>query len=362
LLLGLVICQRVKRACVNLSPIQLRLYAIIILLFLTNLRASRLPKDLINLRINEPKQQARVKAVSIFGLIKQISHWRFWQRVFINFRNRQGTDAVAILAYTSLVGIVPMLAVMLGLFSVSSYFDSFEDLVMEQVVRNLMPNSQPVIEEYIFRFSQAAASLKGPGLVVMLFTTLMLLWKVDQKLNGLWSHRLERKWWVTILQYLGISLLGPLLLGLSLLVSSSLLALPLFVETTPFIDKLTSGMKIVPLILAWIGFTALYKLVPLVKVPLKMALISGFFAMLQLELLKTGFAAYIDWFPTYAVVYGAFAAVPLFLLWLYMIWFIVIWNGAVVVTLMNMNSHKPHSSEPVNKQSKPELNIKVDGE
>ena len=294
--------------------------------------------------IEESKKQAKANAVTMFALIKQVSSWRFWQRVFIHFRNRQGTDAVAILAYTSLVGIVPMLAVMLGLFSVSSYFASFESLVMDQVVRNLMPNSQPLIEEYLFKFSLAAASLKGPGLIVMLFTTLMLLWKVDQKLNGLWSHRLKRKWWVNILQYLGISLLGPLLLGLSLVVSSSLLALPLFVETTPFIDKLTSGMKIVPLVLAWLGFTALYKLVPVVKVPFKMALISGLFAMIELEFLKSGFAMYVEWFPTYAIVYGAFAAIPLFLLWLYSIWFIVIWNGAVVATLMNMNSHKNHSN------------------
>lgn len=305
--------------------------------------------------INQVKQQQRVDSVSLFTLIKQVSHWRFWQRVFIHFRNRQGTDAVAILAYTSLVGIVPMLAVMLGLFSVSSYFDSFEALVMDQVVRNLMPNSQPVIEEYLFKFSLAAASLKGPGLVVMLFTTLMLLWKVDQKLNGLWSHRLKRKWWVNILQYLGVSLLGPLLLGLSLVISSSLLALPLFVETTPFIDKLTSGMKIVPLILAWLGFTALYKLVPVVKVPFKMALISGLFAMIELEFLKSGFAMYVEWFPTYAVVYGAFAAIPLFLLWLYSIWFIVIWNGAVVATLMNMNSHKPSTSNSNKTNSKTEV-------
>ncbi|MDX1352735.1 MAG: YihY family inner membrane protein [Thiomicrorhabdus sp.] len=302
--------------------------------------------------------QNKTASISLFKLIKQLSHWRFWQRVFIHFQNRKGTDAVAILAYTSLVGIVPMLAVMLGLFSVSSYFDSFESLVMEQVVRNLMPNSQPVIEEYLFKFSLAAASLKGPGLVVMLFTTLMLLWKVDQKLNDLWNHHLRRKWWVNILQYLGVSLLGPLLLGLSLVISSSLLALPLFVETTPLIDKLTSGMKIVPLILAWLGFTALYKFVPVVKVPFKMALISGLFAMIELEFLKLGFAMYVEWFPTYAVVYGAFAAIPLFLLWLYSIWFIVIWNGAVVATLMHINSQKP----PKTREQESKMQMKVAGE
>jgi len=305
----------------------------------------------------------KTESKTMLTLVTAVTHWRFWKQVFLHFKNRQGTDSVAILAYTSLIGIVPMLAVMLGLFSVSTYFASFESLVMDQVVRNLMPNSQPVIEEYLFKFSQQAASLKGPGLVVMLFTTLMLLWKVDQKLNGLWSEKLERKWWVSLLHYLGISLLGPLLLGLSLLVSSSLLALPFIVDTTPWIDKLTSGMQIIPLILAWLGFTALYKLVPIVKVPFNIALIAGLFAMLQLELLKSGFALYVEWFPTYAVVYGAFAAVPLFLLWLYLVWFIVIWNGAVVVTLQKYdvlqikNTEKDSHKKPTH----PSERLSVDG-
>lgn len=299
--------------------------------------------DQINMDATTKEEVAKPHFPSFFELLQQVVDWRMWGAVFKTFHSRQGTDAVAILAYTSLVGIVPMLAVMLGLFSVSSYFDSFQDLVMEQVVSNLMPNSHPVIEEYLFKFSLQAASLKGPGLAVMLFTTLMLLWKIDQKINGMWSERLQRKWWVSLLHYLGVSLLGPLLLGLSLVISSSLLALPLFVETTPWIEKLFFGLKVVPLVLAWLGFTALYKLVPVAKVPFKVAFIAGFFAMFELELLKSGFALYVEWFPTYALVYGAFAAIPLFLLWLYSLWFIVIWNGALVATLMRKN--KLHRSE-----------------
>ena len=127
-------------------------------------------------------------------LLKVVFSTSLWKGVFGRFKRYQGTDAVAILAYTSLIGIVPMLAVMLSLFSVSSYFESFETVVMEHVVRNLMPSSQPLIEEYLMMFSMQAVKLKGPGLVVMLFTTLMLLWKIDQKLNGLWAHGLRRKW------------------------------------------------------------------------------------------------------------------------------------------------------------------------
>ncbi len=260
-------------------------------------------------------------------------HWMFWKRVIIYFLQRKGSDAVGILAYTSLLGIVPMLAVMLSLFSVSSYFADFESLVMDQVVHNLIPSSQPVIESYLMTFSQQAVNLKGPGIIVMLVTTIMLLWKVDDKLNGLWPEGRRRRWWVSLLHYLGVSLLGPILLGLSLLTSSYLLALPLLSDAYPFLEKLTFGISLLPFLFSFLGFSALYKFVPRHQVSGKAAMIGGLFATLQLEVLKSGFGLYVQWFPSYNVIYGAFAAVPLFLLWLYIMWFIVIWNGVVVAVL-----------------------------
>lgn len=262
-----------------------------------------------------------------------IWHWLFWKRVIVHFQRRQGTDAVGILAYTTLLGIVPMLAVMLSLFSVSPYFAEFEALVMEQVVHNLMPSSHPVIESYLIGFSQEAVKLKGPGLIVMLVTTLMLLWKVDSKLNAMWPAGRSRRWWVSLLHYLGVSILGPLLLGLSLVTSSYLLAVPLLKDAYPLLETLTFGISLLPFLFAFLGFAALYKYVPRQKVSSKAALIGGLFATVQLELLKEGFALYVQWFPTYNLIYGAFAAIPLFLLWLYLLWFIVIWNGTVVAVL-----------------------------
>lgn len=268
-----------------------------------------------------------------FSFFKMIMHWRFWLRLAVRFQQQKGTDAVAILAYTSLLGIVPMLGLMLALFSISAYFEQFEQLVMQQVVANLMPSSQPVIQDYLFTFSEKATSLKWPSLVVMFITTLMLLWKVDQKLNDLWPKVRKRRWWVSLLHYLGISLFGPILLGLSLVISSAILTLPLISDTTPFIEKLLFGLKIIPVMLAWLGFTLLFKFVPACYVSTRAAAIGGFLAMVQMELLKVGFGAYVKFFPTYDLIYGAFAAVPLFLLWLYLSWFIVIWNGAFVATL-----------------------------
>jgi membrane protein len=271
---------------------------------------------------------------TFFSLSKQFFDRQFWYEVFNNFNSRRGADSAAILAYTSLIGIVPMLGVMLGMFSVSSFFTSFEDLIMEQVINNLIPNSQTIIIDYLVKFSEQAARLRGPSLIVMLFLTLMLLWKVDQKLNSLWSEKLERKWWVSLLHYVGISLLGPFLLGLSLVASSYLFTLRLFVDSVPWITNLVSGVHLIPIVLAWLGFTALYKLVLIVKVPIKVALLAGLLATLQIEILKYGFALYVSFFHIYAVVYGAFSVIPLFLVWLYSVWFIVVWNGVVVLVMI----------------------------
>ncbi len=306
----------------------------------------------------DPTLVVEQESIAVF---KSLLKWRFWAKVFVRFRHNQGTDSVAILAYTTLIGVVPLLAVMLSLFSVSTYFESFETVVMERVVHNLIPSSQPVIEEYLMMFSMQAVHLKGPGLVIMLFTTLMLLWKIDQKLNGLWPHGLKRKWWVSILHYLGVSLLGPILLGLSLVSSSYVLALPWLAETTPWLEKLTFGISLLPQIFSLLGFMLLYKLVPVTYVPVKAAFVGGMFATIQLELLKSGFELYIKWVPTYDLIYGAFASVPLFLLWLYLIWFIVIWNGALVVTLTQYMTSKlqpsrqlPSPIEPVTTPDKVE--------
>ena len=289
-------------------------------------------------------------SITIKSVFTALGQWSFWLSAAKRFRDRQGSDAVAILAYTSLIGIVPMLAVMLSLFSVSPYFESFETLVMQQVVHNLIPSSQPMIEGYLFKFSQQAVHLTTPGLIVMFLTTLLLLWKVDEKLNAMWSERLSRKWWVSLLHYLGVSLLGPLLLGLSLLTSSYILAQPFLAETTPWIAQLTFGIGLLPILLSWLGFTFLFKFVPIAFVPAKVALLGGLFATLQLELLKYGFTIYVKLFPTYDLIYGAFAAIPLFLLWLYLIWFIVIWNGAFIAALIKMaEQHDQQSS--VNSES-----------
>lgn len=258
----------------------------------------------------------------------------FWRDVLMRFWRKQGTESVAILAYTSLIGLVPMLAVMLSLFSASSWFEPFQEVVMQQVFTYFMPESQPVIQQYLLRFAEQASRLTTPGLVVMFVTALILLWTIDQKINSMWSNRYQRRWWLSLLNYLGISLIGPLLLGMSLLMSGYLLASPLLGYILLEGVGLNQLFNLLPLLFSALGFMVLYRFVPVVRVGIKQAWWVGLMAAIQLEILKWGFGLYVSAFPTYDLVYGAMAAVPLFLLWLYLIWFIVVWNAAVLAELV----------------------------
>lgn len=254
----------------------------------------------------------------------------FWYEVLKRFWRQRGTEAVAILAYTTLIGLVPMLAVMLSLFSTSAWFEPFQHVIMQLVVAHLMPESQPVIQNYLGLFAEQASRLALPGLVVMLVTTLILLWTVDQKINAMWDANLQRRWWVSLLNYLGVSLLGPLMLGLSLVASSYLLAWPLLWGDATVSWGFNRLLNSLPIVFSILGFMLLYKLVPISTVSWNQAWWVALMATAKIEVLKMGFAWYIKAFPTYDLVYGALAAVPVFLLWLYLIWFILIWNACVL--------------------------------
>lgn len=250
----------------------------------------------------------------------------FWKQATINFINKQGLDAVTILAYASLVGLVPFLAILFGVFALSDNFVVFQAEVVDKVVHFLLPEATPQVEAYLLKFAQKAGQLQGAGIVSMLAIALILLWTIDKKINLMWHSHYQRRWWVSLLHYLGVSLLGPLILGSGLVLSSILFAAPIL----PDLFWITDALKQLPLYINVIGFWFLYRFVPAVKVSNRAAWVGALLATLELELLKFGFSVYVHWFPTYDLIYGAFAVIPLFLLWLYLLWLVIIFNASVV--------------------------------
>jgi len=250
----------------------------------------------------------------------------FWRQAAHNFIDKQGLDSVTILAYASLVGLVPFLAILFGVFALSDSFAVFQAEVIDKVVHFLLPEATPQLEAYLLKFAQKAGQLKGIGIVSMLGIALILLWTIDKKINLMWQRHYQRRWWVSLLHYLGVSLLGPLILGAGLVLSSILLAVPIL----PDLFGMADALKQLPFFINAVGFWFLYRFVPAAKVSASAAWVGAILTTLELELLKFGFGVYVKWFPTYDLIYGAFAVIPLFLLWLYLLWLVIIFNASVV--------------------------------
>jgi len=139
------------------------------------------------------------------------------------------------------------------------------------------------------------------------------------------GRSLKRSWLKSIGHYLGVSLFGPLFILSSLLLGSFLVTMHFFEST-----NVQSYSGLVVLLMGLLGFTFLYKFIPICRPSWQAAFLGSILVTLLVELLKFFFSLYLAWFPTYNLVYGAFSAIPIFLLWLFCLWIIVIFSASFV--------------------------------
>lgn len=253
----------------------------------------------------------------VYGLV-------IWRR----FQQAGGVDSAASLAYVTLLSIVPLFAYVISVLSLTHWFEAWMDQVADFLVQLLTPDSLARVEALIRTLSLEAVKLKGPSLVGLLITVLFLLDKVYRKIAGIWLEVPRGKLWVRVLHYLGVSIFGPILIVLSLWVSGVLGALSLLDFGWLNGVKL-EALKLVPFVLTMIGFYLLYRYAPPAPIAPKAAWLGAFLATVGLQLLKAGFALYVQ-YASYKVFYGALAAIPLFLVWLYLLWSIVLLVATVV--------------------------------
>ena len=254
----------------------------------------------------------------------------FLRAVWRRFQQAGGTDSAATLAYATLLSLVPLFALAISVLSVSSLFAQWQSQVVHFLVNMVSPDALSRVEPTLLAFASQAAQLKGPSIIGLLITVLFLLERIYRKLAAIWIEQPRARLWVRVLHYLGVSLLGPVLIGLSFWLSGFLAALPLL-QTWGFMAPVKAhALKAIPVAMVFVGFYLLYRYAPPVPIRKRAALVGAALATAGLQLLKAGFALYIQWFPTYQLIYGALAAIPLFLVWLYLLWAMVLLVAAVV--------------------------------
>jgi membrane protein len=244
------------------------------------------------------------------------------------------TQAAGSLTYTTLLAIVPLLAVALAFTTAFPAFDRAIEALRDYVNKNFLPEARGVhlAVLQLNEFAAGARKLTGVGLAVLGVTAVMLMLSIDDILNRLFRVERKRSLAQRVAMYWAVLTLGPLLIGAGLSMTSALAASSFGILQ---LDRIAQTLlRVLPFLLTWTALAALYILVPNRKVPLMSALAGSLLAGIAFELAKRGFAVFVSGFPTYTLIYGAFAGLLIFLIWVYVSWLIVLVGATFTATLV----------------------------
>jgi membrane protein len=253
--------------------------------------------------------------------------------VAMRFRQDKTPQMAASLTFTTLLSLVPLVTIALMLFSAFPVFDEFSQHIKNFLLSNMLPETGgKMISRYMEQFAESAARLKTVGIVFLAVTAMLMLLTIDNAFNTIWRVSRPRTVLQRVLTYWAVLTLAPLLVGGSLTLTSWLVGISAgYARQIPALG--VGALKIVPVLLTTVAFSLLFRIVPNRYVPLKHALIGGVVAAMAFESMNQLFGFYIAHFPTYKLVYGAFASIPIFLLWIYLSWLTIILGAVITASL-----------------------------
>ncbi len=294
-------------------------------------------------------------------------NWRdafnFIRFIAMRFSQDRCAQIASSLTFTTLLSIVPLLTIALTMFSAFPVFQDFSNEIKAFLVDNLMPEkSGRVITKYVQQFAESATKLTAAGIVFLTVTAMLMMLTIDRAFNVIWRVSRPRPLMKRLVIYWAVITLSPLLIGASLSLTSWLVGLSMgYAKHIPVIG--VGALKILPVMFTTLAFALLYQLVPNRYVPRTHAWTGAIIASIMFESMNRIFGYYISHFPSYKLVYGAFASVPIFLLWIYLSWFIILVGALITASLS-------HWRAPLSKQITPTtqlldalrvLKIMVDG-
>ncbi|MGP0170747.1 virulence factor BrkB family protein [Pseudomonas sp. NCHU5208] len=258
--------------------------------------------------------------------------WEFWRGLVQRFFEDRGTSSAAALTYTTLFAVVPMMTVTFAMLSAVPAFQGVGEEIQSFIFHNFVPSTGETVQEYLREFTGQAKQLTWIGVVLLAVTAFLMLVTIEKTFNAIWRVRQPRRGMSSFLLYWAILSLGPILLGAGFAISTYITSLSLISGPDAVLGAKTL-LRFMPLLSSVAAFTLLYAAVPNTRVPVRHALLGGVFAAVLFEIAKALFGLYVRLFPGYQLIYGAFATVPLFLLWIYLSWLIVLLGAELVCSL-----------------------------
>ncbi len=266
-----------------------------------------------------------------------------WLQTLQTFKARFKEERLGLtagsLTFTTLISLVPLLTVMLALFTAFPMFSAFQAALEKYFLKSLIPPNiaKPVLAS-LTQFAAKANKLGTVGLIALGLSAIAMMLTIDRTLNAIWRVKKPRPIAQRVLVYWAAITLGPLLLGGSLTLTSYAIS-----AGQGLVDKLPQGLSVVlnsmDVVVLAVAMASLFHYVPNTHVRWRHAILGGVFVALTFSAAKGVLAWYVKQVPTFSTLYGAFATVPIFLIWIYVGWAIVL-LGAILAANAPALTHK----------------------
>ncbi|QLB12267.1 tRNA-processing RNAse BN [Bisgaardia hudsonensis] len=254
----------------------------------------------------------------------------FWYR----FSQNKLTQAAGYLTYSTMLALVPLIMVIFSIFSAFPVFNEVTGEVKNFIFSNFAPSASELVGSYIDQFVENSKKMSAVGIVSLIAVALMLINSIDRTLNSIWQDSTTRPPLFSFAIYWLILTLGPVIIGTSIAVSAYVTAVASEILETnvslPFGLKLLS---LAPFFLTWFIFTVIYMVVPNKRVKVTHSAAGALIAAMFFTLGKQGFAWYITHFPSYQLIYGVMATLPIMLIWLQLSWIAILLGAQLSAVL-----------------------------
>jgi membrane protein len=253
--------------------------------------------------------------------------------VYRRFKEERCFQLCGSLTFTSMLAMVPLLTIMLTVMTAFPVFDNLIEVLKSFVASNFMPQaSSRSVTVYMQQFAENAAKLTAVGIVFLGVTSIMLMLTIDRAFNTIWRVKRPRPLIQRVLIYWSVLTIGPILVGSSLSMSSWLVTQSMGLGKQ-YSELMVAAFKLLPLFFTSLAFGFLYRTVPNRQVTVLDAVVGGVIAALAFEAMKSVFGQFLIHFSNYKVVYGTFASLPIFLMWVYLSWVVVIFAAVITAVL-----------------------------
>ena len=264
---------------------------------------------------------------------------RLLRHVWTHFQEDRCLAEAASLGYTSLLSLVPLLAVVFGIVAAFPVFNEWSEKLQSVIFDNFMPSTGEQIVPYLDTFLESVGNLTLPGMISLIVTALLLLIRIEAAFNRIWRVEKNRTLLNRIVMYWAVLTLVPIMIAAAAAFSAQKI-----IGMMGGDGVMSPGSyRLVMFVVTWLLFTSVFILVPNRRVQIKHALSGAFLSAMLFEVAKAGFVGYVS-NANYTVIYGALATIPIFLLWIYLVWIVVLFGASLAASLTTFSDYSRYET------------------